>query len=83
MPVARATGFYQNNQPPVSCSSPPSRSDLGRGREKGLCCLFNVWFWCVPDRDDGVMVMFHYRTPGEVTSSSEPCDRVTHPTGLL
>ena len=41
------------------------------------------WFSCVRDRDDGVMPMFHHRTPGEVISSIEPCDRLTHPTDLL
>ena len=37
MPVAIATGFYQTNQPPFSCSSPPSRSDWGRGPGRGGC----------------------------------------------
>ena len=83
MPVARATGFYLTKHPPFSCSSPPSRSDGGEGRERGLCRLSNDWFWCVPDRDDGFMPMFDDPWSGEVTTSREPCDRVTHPTGLL
>ena len=71
LPVATATGrasvFYS----------------FSSGSFGAICSPFRVWFWCVPDRDDGFMAMFHNRTPGEVTSSLEPCDRVTHPTGLL
>jgi hypothetical protein len=80
MPVARATGFHQTNQPPFFLLLSPDAQRWGRGRERGLCSPVRIWFWCVPDRDDGVMATFHSRTPGEVTSSSEPCDRLTHPT---
>jgi hypothetical protein len=81
MPVARATGFYQTNQPPYFLLLSPDAQRWGRGRERGLCFPFGVWFWCVPDRDDGVMAMFDDPKSGDVTSSSESCDRVTHPTG--
>jgi len=42
----------------------------------------SAWFWCVRDRDDGVMSMFDELRIGGVASPKVPCDRLTHPTGF-
>ncbi|MFN5949015.1 MAG: hypothetical protein ACK43N_11020, partial [Pirellulaceae bacterium] len=60
----------------------PRRAAMGeRARERGLCSPISAWFWCVRDRDEGVMPIFHDPTSGEVTLANERCDRLTHPTG--